>query len=138
MNEDDVRLVRQIVKETVAEILDTEFYDPFFSMLDGCEAGITSFRRSVGKRKGVTPEAQERKAELPGSESLEGLPWRSYQTKQDAKPDEAAWIFANTKGAEALSAVLKTKDKAQIGTFEYSRSGPEKQFISRKPLKSKA
>jgi len=84
------------------------------------------------------PEIEERKAELPSSENLETLPWRSYQTKQDAKPDEAAWIFSDTKGAEALLAILKTRDKTQIGAFEYSRSGREKQFISRKPLKPKA
>ncbi len=78
---------------------------------------------------------QAEKTELPGSVDLQSLPWKSYATKQAAEKDEAGWIFANTKGAEALLATLKTKDKAQIGSMEYSRQGPEKQFISRKPVK---
>jgi hypothetical protein len=64
------------------------------------------------------------------------LPWKSYKTKQDAKTDEAAWIFANTKGAETLLATLKSNnEKVQLGNFEYSVQGPERQFIARKPVK---
>lgn len=74
--------------------------------------------------------------ELPGVD-LAKLPWKSYQTKEAAKENEAGWIFANTKGAESLLAVLKTKDKTQIAHFEYSFSGREHQFISRKPLNAK-
>jgi len=84
----------------------------------------------------VTTEKHEAQPSLPGSETLSVLPWKSYQTKQAAKENEAAWIFANTKGAEALLASLKTKDKVQISKFEYNLSqGHDKQFISRKPLK---
>lgn len=78
---------------------------------------------------------QEKSVALPGSTDLSQLPWKSYKTKQAAAPDEAAWIFADTQGAESLHATLKTKDRAQIGSFDYSLSGREKQFISRKPVK---
>jgi len=71
----------------------------------------------------------------PGSTDLDALPWKSYKTKEAAGPEEPAWIFRNTKGVEALEAQIKNKGKVQIGKFEYSFSGPEKQFISRKPLK---
>lgn len=73
--------------------------------------------------------------ELPGVD-LSKLPWKSYKTKQDAKENEAAWIFSNTAGAEALLATLKAKDgKARIGSADYQLQGKEKQFISRKPVK---
>jgi hypothetical protein len=87
---------------------------------------------------GVKENKQTEKTELPGSEKLKNLPWKSYKTKEAAAPEEAGWIFADTQGAEALLSVLKTKDKTVIENFEYSRSGNENQFISRKPLKSKA
>ena len=59
MNEDDVRLIRQIVKEQLYEILETEFYDPLFSMLDAFESGITSFRHALGQKKGVEAVKEE-------------------------------------------------------------------------------
>lgn len=64
------------------------------------------------------------------------LSWKSYKTKQVAGPTEAAWIFVNTQGAEALLSTLKSKDgKAKIGNFEYQLQGSDHQFISRKPVK---
>ena len=97
------------------------------------ELGSVNINRLL---KGLQPSRA--KTDLLGSEDLKNLPWKSYQTKEAAKENEAAWIFCDTKGAEALLAVLKTKEKAEIGNFEYARSGAEKQFISRKPLKTKA
>jgi hypothetical protein len=100
-------------------------------LIDGWLTGI----------KIVEPQTQMAKQEMKSEElsraDLAKLPWKSYQTKQDAKQDEAAWIFANTKGAEVLLADLKTRNKVQIGSFEYTFSGKERQFISRKPLKEK-
>lgn len=84
----------------------------------------------------ATTDVRKGNHELPCSESLKDLPWRSYKTKTAASQDESAWIFANTKGAEVLSATIRTKDKAQIDGFEYGLSGKDKQFISRKPLKT--
>ena len=54
MNEEDIALVRQIVKETLYEILETEFYDAFFSLLDAFEAGVASFKQQFASRKGVS------------------------------------------------------------------------------------
>jgi hypothetical protein len=70
---------------------------------------------------------------------LAKLPWKSYQTKEAAKPGEAAWIFANVQGVEELAKALKKSsgEKLILGDQEYSFSGKEKQFISRKPAKSK-
>lgn len=98
-------------------------------VIDGWLANmLPPSRATTGKR-----EAQP---SLPGSENLSVLPWKSYQTKQAAKEDETAWIFADAEGAEALLASLKAKGKVQIGKFEYSlRQGKDKSFISRKPLK---
>jgi hypothetical protein len=94
----------------------------------------------VGEVKGyLDPEkASHQTANEPNQATtdFDRLPWKSYKTKQDAKTDEAAWIFANTKGAETLLATLKSNnEKVQLGNFEYSIQGPERQFIARKPVK---
>jgi hypothetical protein len=70
------------------------------------------------------------------TQDFDKLPWRSYQTKQVAKLDEAAWCFGNSLGAETLLEKLKANNsKVKLGAFEYILSGPEKQFISRRPIK---
>jgi hypothetical protein len=56
LNEEDVRLVKQIAREAIYEILETEFYDAFFNMLDAFEAGITGFKQQLGAKKGVAEE----------------------------------------------------------------------------------
>ncbi len=72
---------------------------------------------------------------LPGTDSSK-LPRKSYKTKQQAEPNEAAWIFSNTEGAESLLATLKSKDgKATIDVFDYQLQGKDHQFIARKPVK---
>lgn len=100
---------------------------------------ISELLTKIGEAKGITDnENQQTKPsanQLPGTD-LDKLPWKSYQTKQTAKPDEAAWIFSNAQGAEALLATLKSKDgSAKIGNFEYQLQGAERQFIARKPVK---
>jgi hypothetical protein len=73
--------------------------------------------------------------QLPGTD-FDKLPWMSYKTKQAAGPNEAAWIFYNTEGAEALRATIKANNGySKIGNFEYQRQGPEGKFIARKPVK---
>jgi hypothetical protein len=59
LNEEDIKLVKQIVKETLYEILETEFYDALFSMLDAFDSGITSFKQQLGAKKGVAEEKPE-------------------------------------------------------------------------------
>jgi len=71
---------------------------------------------------------------------LAELPWRTYKTKENCKPDEAGWIFRNTPGAEALADLIVQLGKdaiVQMGAykFEVKFSGAERQFISRKPVK---
>ncbi len=95
---------------------------------------IDELLNKIGEQQGFSDAEKKEPSPLPGSD-FSALPWKSYATKTDAKPDEAGWIFANTKGAEALLATVKVQSKAPIGDFEYSFSGPEHQFISRKPLK---
>ena len=95
----------------------------------------------IGEAKGLsdagktpTPTKNE-PSQLPGTD-FDKFPWKSYKTKQVAGPDEAAWIFSNAEGAEALLSTLKSKDgKAKIGSFEYQLQGAERQFIARKPVK---
>ncbi len=87
----------------------------------------------AGKGKAPKQATETTASALPGID-IDKLSWKSYKTKQDAKPDEAAWIFSNTEGASALLASLKSNDgKKTIGNFEYQLQGNEKQFIARKP-----
>ncbi len=98
---------------------------------------IDELLNKIGQAKGFAdaskPTSKPDTSGLPGID-LNKLPWKSYKTKQSATLEEAAWIFSNTKEAEALLATLKSHDgKTTIGNFEYTFSGNEKQFISRKP-----
>jgi hypothetical protein len=73
-------------------------------------------------------------------DELVRLPWKTYKTKEDCRPDEAGWIFRNTPGAEALAHLIETQGKdamVQIGPnkFDVKFSGAEKQFIGRAPSK---
>ena len=54
MNEEDLKLLRQIAKETVAETLDIEVWDAIFELVNAVEAGIASFKRRLAVEKGVT------------------------------------------------------------------------------------
>lgn len=116
------------MSESKAEKL-AEVQVDFFNAIEAAAVDAKRQIASIFEVKGVST------TELPGSEKLAELPFISYKTKEHAKENEAGWIFANSKGAEALVSVLKTKDKAKIGLFEYSFSGKEKRFISRKPVK---
>jgi len=74
-------------------------------------------------------------------QELEKLPWKTYKSKEDCKPNEAGWIFTNTQGAEALADLIKKQGKeavVQIGAYKFDVkfSGAEKQFIGRTPAKT--
>jgi len=70
---------------------------------------------------------------------IEQLPWKTYQGKTPCTPGEAGWIFTNTEGAEELVKAIKSspKEKLDIPQYQFSFSGKEKQFISRRPTKEK-
>jgi hypothetical protein len=72
---------------------------------------------------------------------LAKVPWKTYKMKEDCKPDEAGWIFRNTKGAEALADLIQKQGNSvtvQIGKhkFDVRFSGANQQFISRAPVKT--
>jgi hypothetical protein len=117
-----------------------DFEKSLLMIKEGIDEVLNAVRQAKGyayaTNKTEQKTAQPIQNSLPGSVDLSTLPWKSYQTKEAAKPDEAACIFANTIGAEALTADLKTHDKSKIGNFEYSFSGKEKQFIARKAVKT--
>ena len=53
MDKEDLTLVRQIARETTAEILDVEVWDAIFELVNAFEAGIASFKKRMGEKKGV-------------------------------------------------------------------------------------
>ena len=102
---------------------------------------IDELLNKIGEAKGLSTAEKSaaplnQQSQLPGSFELNKLPWKSYKTKENAGPEEAAWIFAKTSGAEALVATLKTENgQAKIGSYEYQLQGKEHQFIARTPVK---
>ncbi|MCJ7762032.1 hypothetical protein MUP38_01085 [Candidatus Bathyarchaeota archaeon] len=87
------------------------------------------------------PATSAPKMNQPNSQEFEKLPWKTYKSKEDCKPDEAGWIFTNTQGAEALADLIKKQGKdavVQIGAYKFDVkfSGAEKQFIGRAPAKT--
>lgn len=86
-------------------------------------------------------ETSPPKGTQPNPQELEKLPWKTYKSKEDCKPNEAGWIFTNTQGAEALADLIRKQGKeaiAQIGAYKFDVkfSGAEKQFIGRAPAKT--
>lgn len=53
MDKEDLTLVRQIAKEIIVEILDTEVWDAIFELVDAIEAGIASFKKRLSEKKGI-------------------------------------------------------------------------------------
>jgi len=54
MNEKELKLVRQVAKETIYEVLDVEIWDAIFELINAVEAGIASFKKRLTVEKGVT------------------------------------------------------------------------------------
>jgi len=54
MNNEDLRLMRQIAKETVYEVLDVDVWSAIFELVNAVEAGIASFKKRLAVEKGVT------------------------------------------------------------------------------------
>jgi len=93
LNEDDLRVIRQIVKEQLYEILETEFYDPFFSMLDAFEAGITGFKQQTAAKKGVSTVQEETFACLK-FEPQKGSRIGEFEVANKEQNAEAQWLRA--------------------------------------------
>ena len=93
----------------------------------------------IGVAKGYTEDSAKTPHQTTADQTtpnLDILPFTSYKTKQVALMDEDGWIFANSKGAETLLKFIKNNNgKFTLGSFEYSLTGPEKQFITRKIAK---
>lgn len=101
---------------------------------------IDELLNAIGQAKGFEDAAKKdsaaAKCDLPGSEDLSSLPWKTYHTKEPARENEAAWIMSNTQGAEVLLSLLKTKgSKVRVGNHEYKLTGKDHQFISRSPVR---
>jgi len=93
LKEEDVKMVKLIVKETVAEILETEFYDAFFALLDGFEAGIQNFRQQIGCKKGIVT-VKEDTFECLNFEPSKGSKIGEFEVAVKEKNPEAAWLHA--------------------------------------------
>jgi hypothetical protein len=54
LNEEDLKLVRQVAKETIYEVLDVEVWDAIFELINAVEDGLASFKKRLAVKKGVT------------------------------------------------------------------------------------
>jgi hypothetical protein len=53
LSEDDIRLIKRLVRETLYEILEAELYGGLFGLLDAVEGGIAAFKQQFAAKKGV-------------------------------------------------------------------------------------
>ena len=122
--------------EELAEVI-ADFFNALESACVNAKMQIAKlYNISLGQEKPTKTATQT--AELPAGVDIAGLPWKSYKTKEVAKPEEAGWIFSNIKGAESLVSLLKIKgEKCVVGEFEYQIQGDKGQFIARRPVKKK-
>jgi hypothetical protein len=98
---------------------------------DGLRAIVQKLDQ-IDKAHRETPAEAKAQLEL-SPQQLEKLPWKPYR-----EGHRAAWIFADTKGAEKLYELIKESQtgKVPIGEFEYKISkGKDREFISRNPIK---
>lgn len=56
MDEEDLRLVRKVAKETVYEVLDVDVWSAIFELVNAFEAGIAAFKHRLGSQTGITPK----------------------------------------------------------------------------------
>jgi hypothetical protein len=118
--------------EEIAKIV-VEFFNEVESACFNAKNKIAQLYLATNAEKTAAPAKSE---STDSGSDLSKLPWRSYATKQPAGPDEAAWVFSDTKGAEALLATLKSKNgKATLGNLTYTLQGSERQFIARTKTK---
>jgi hypothetical protein len=54
LSEDDIRLIKGLVRETLYEILEAELYGGLFGLLDAVEGGIVAFKQQFAAKKGVS------------------------------------------------------------------------------------
>lgn len=93
MDEKDVLFVRRIVKETVHEVLEIEFYDALFEMLGAFEVGIQSFKQQLGAKKGVAAVKEETFTCL-NFEVAKGDRIGEFEVASREKNSEAQWLHA--------------------------------------------
>jgi hypothetical protein len=54
LSEDDIQLIKRLVKETLYEIFEAELYGGLFGLLDAVESGIAAFKQQFAAKKGVS------------------------------------------------------------------------------------
>jgi hypothetical protein len=54
LSEDDIRIIKGLVRGTLYEILEAELYGGLFGLLDAVEGGIVAFKQQFAANKGVS------------------------------------------------------------------------------------
>jgi hypothetical protein len=97
MDEEYFKLVRQIAKETVYEVLEQELYDGLFSLVDALEGGIASFKQHFAVKKGVLPAPAAVREETFAClkfEPMKGAKIGDYEVAYKEQNAEAQWMHA--------------------------------------------
>jgi len=108
MNEDDIQLVRDITRDVIYEILDTEVWDVILELVSGQESGITAFRQRLRRIKvGWDPskitwtEAQGSSGHYERSEDINNPEFKAMLKDLAAHNDKMTregyffWVFKN-------------------------------------------
>jgi len=69
-------------------------------------------------------------------EEIDKLPWKHYQTKDIVGPGHIGWILWDRDGGADLAKAIEQEPekKLKLDPYEFSFSGKERQFISRKVI----
>jgi hypothetical protein len=126
--------------------LTKEYYEIEAAIEDAAELEITKANLAGLLEGWLSPTSRNPNKPIQQFPKIDGdkfakLPWKTYKTKQDCKPDEPGWIFTNTQGAEALADLIEKQGNGvtiQLGQYNYDLrfSGSDKQFIGRSPVKN--
>lgn len=70
------------------------------------------------------------------AEEFDKLPWRDYKTKEPVGTGHTGWIMWERDNGADLAKLIRQApaEKLKLGQYEFTFSGKEKQFISRKVI----
>jgi len=134
-----------LVKDWFPDLTDS--HDRRITILAVIKQLVTLMQIEAGS---VTPTKPPETPVIPAVDTadIDALVWTTYKTKQKAEPGQAAWTFSDPERhdnpdhkrtvKELVKAIKGSENQRfRIGDMEYSFSGNEKQFISRRPIRRK-
>jgi len=90
LSKEDIQTIRNIIKDVIYEILDTEVYDPLFQLVNGMDAGIVEFKQTLKKLKLETYDVN--KIKWQQAEGVKGVYEKATIDENKDNPDFKAMV----------------------------------------------